>query len=214
MSREGRERLRASSPSACCPVGSLWRPRISARNVCDPRTDRAMRLSNRLARLSHPLVLALLLAAFTSWTVEGQAAPRADAPATSRRAADALGPRERAVLAALKTFEDAVLAGDTVTLKRVWADEYTFINARGTLVTRAQRLANFASRATEVAEALNRREITVRVYGDNAVVRQLFTLRGRYSGRVTDTEVWCSFVWVWRAGRWQMVANQLTPVVA
>jgi len=173
-----------------------------------------MRLCNRLARLSLPLLVAVLLATFTAGTVGGQAAPRADAPATSRGAANTHGPRERSVLAALKTFEDAVVVGDTVTLKRVWADEYTFINARGTLVTRAQRLANFASGATDVAEALNRRDITVRVYGDNATVRQLFTLRGRYSGRVTDTEVWCSFVWVWRAGRWQMVANQLTPVVA
>ena len=117
-------------------------------------------------------------------------------------------------MAALKTYEDAVLAGDTVTLKRIWADEYTFINARGMLVTRAQRLANFASRATEVAQALNRREIIVQVYGDNATVRQLFTLRGRYSGKVLDSEVRCSFVWVWRAGRWQMVFNQLTPVVS
>jgi hypothetical protein len=29
-----------------------------------------------------------------------------------------------------------------------------------------------------------------------------------------DSEVRCSFVWVWRAGRWQMVFNQLTPVAA
>ena len=169
-----------------------------------------MRPSDHFAHPSRSLVFALLLATFTAQSVQAQ---RADAPATSR-GANPLGPRERSVLAALKTFEDAVLVGDTVTLKRVWADEYTFINARGTLVTRAQRLANFASRATEVAEALNRREITVQVYGDNAVVRQLFTLRGRYSGRVLDTEVRCSFVWVWRAGRWQMVFNQLTPVVA
>ena len=118
------------------------------------------------------------------------------------------------MLSAHDAFEAAVLAGDTVTLKRIWTEDYTFVNARGTLVTRAQRLANFASGATEVAEALNRREITVQVYGDAAVVRQLFTLRGRYSGRVLDTEVRCTFVWLWRAGRWQMVTNQLTPVAA
>jgi ketosteroid isomerase-like protein len=173
-----------------------------------------MRISNRVARLSLPLGLVMLLTTFAAGRVEAQSTARPGAPAPSRGAAQPLGPRERSVLAALKSYEDAVLAGDTVTLKRIWADEYTFINARGTLVTRAQRLANFASRATEVAEALNRREIIVQIYGDNATVRQLFTLRGRYSGKVLDSEVRCSFVWVWRAGRWQMVFNQLTPVVS
>jgi hypothetical protein len=32
--------------------------------------------------------------------------------------------------------------------------------------------------------------------------------------KMLDSEVRCSFVWVWRAGRWQMVFNQLTPVAA
>ena len=173
-----------------------------------------MRLTRHLARPSRPLVVALLIATFTAGTAAAQSAPRADAPAASQGAARAHGPRERQVLASHNAYEAAVLAGDTVTLKRLWAEDYTFVNARGLLVTRAQRLANFASGATEVAEALNRREITVKVYGDMAVLRQLFTLRGRYSGRLLDTEVRCTFVWLWRAGRWQMVTNQLTPVAA
>lgn len=167
-----------------------------------------MSFPNQRSRLSIPLGLVLLVATLSAGSARAQSAT------TPRGAAQAQGPRERSVLAALKTYEDAVLAGDTVTLKRIWADEYTFINARGTLVTRSQRLANFASRATEVAQALNQRDIVVHVYGDNATVRQLFTLRGRYSGKVLDSEVRCSFVWVWRAGRWQMVFNQLTTVAS
>jgi ketosteroid isomerase-like protein len=122
------------------------------------------------------------------------------------------GPREQSVLDALKAYEKAILASDTVTLKKIWAEDYTFINAQGTIATRAQRLANFASGATNVADAQNQRDITVRVYGDNAVVQQIFTLHGTFGGRETNTEVRCTFVWVWRAGRWQMVANQLTAV--
>jgi hypothetical protein len=93
-----------------------------------------------------------------------------------------------------------------------YADAYTFINAQGVLATCERRLANFRSGATNVVEALNQREITARVYGDNAVVQQRFTLRGRFGGRETDTKVRCTFVWLWRAGRWQLVADQLTPV--
>lgn len=121
-------------------------------------------------------------------------------------------PRERSVLDALRRYEAAILASDTVALKQLWAEDYTFVTAQGAIFTRAQRLANFASGATSVAEALDQRDIVVRVAGDQAVVRQLFTLRGRFGGQVTDTEVRCTFVWRWRGGRWQMVANQLTPV--
>jgi ketosteroid isomerase-like protein len=132
------------------------------------------------------------------------------APATSF----AQNARERAVLTALADYERAVLAGDTVTLKRIWADDYTFVNARGVLVTRAQRLANFRTGATDVVNATNKRQVTVQVFGDVAVLRQLFTLHGRYSGKETNTDVWCTFVWVWRGGRWRMATNQLTAVAS
>lgn len=162
-------------------------------------------------RVAARVVLPLALAAAAPFAAHAQPASRgAAAPATSH----ASGPREQGVLDALRTYERAILASDTVTLKRIWADEYTFVNAQGVLTTRAQRLANFRSGATNVAEAVNQREITVRVNGDGAVVQQLFTLRGRFGGQETNTEVRCTFVWVWRAGRWQMVANQLTPVAS
>jgi ketosteroid isomerase-like protein len=97
--------------------------------------------------------------------------------------------------------------------ERIWSEDYTFINPQGGLVTRAERLANLASGATNVVEGVNQREIVVRVYGDNAVVTQLFTLRGLFSGVVTDREVRGSFTWIKRAGRWQLVFNEITPVV-
>jgi len=136
-------------------------------------------------------------------------APALAAPA----AAQPLGARERSVLDALTAYERAVTAEDTVALKRIWSEDYTFINAQGAIATRAQRLANFASGATSIVEGINQREITVRVHGDHAVVHQLFTLRGRFGGQETDTEVRGMFAWVWRGGRWQLVANQLTPVL-
>ena len=80
-------------------------------------------------------------------------------------------------------------------------------------MTRAERLANLTSGATNVVEGVNQREIVVRVYGDNAVVTQLFTLRGLFSGVVTDREVRGSFTWIKRAGRWQLVFNEINPVV-
>jgi ketosteroid isomerase-like protein len=128
------------------------------------------------------------------------------------RAATRESPQAQDVIDALKAYEQAVVASDTVTLKQIWSDDYVFINPQGVLVTRAERLANFASGATNVVEGVNQREIRVRVYGDAAVLTQLFTLRGRFGGVETNTEVRGGFTWIKRAGRWQLVMNEITLV--
>jgi len=135
------------------------------------------------------------------------------AGAAFTRASDAEPPQERSVLAAMESYKQAVLAADVTELAQIWTEDYTFINPQGVLVPRAQRLANFASGNTNVAVIDDEREITVRVYGDMAVVQNLSTLHGTFSGQPTDTDLRGTFVWVRRHGRWQLVTNELTPVV-
>ena len=144
--------------------------------------------------------------------IDSSARPSLAQPLAAR-AGVALSPQQQAVLDAMAAFKQAVIDSDVVALERLWTDAYTFINAQGVLVTRAQRLANFASGATNVAVIDDEREITVRVYGDMAVVQNLSTLRGQFSGQPTDTDLRGTFVWIRRQGRWQLVTNQLTPVV-
>jgi len=121
-------------------------------------------------------------------------------------------PQERAVLAAMEDYKQAVLDSDVAALARIWADDYTFINPQGALVTRAERLANFASGNTNVGVIDDEREITVHVHGDGAVVQNLSTLRGTFSGQPTATDLRGTFVWIRLNGRWQLLTNQLTPV--
>ncbi len=134
------------------------------------------------------------------------------AGASFTRASDKESPQERAVLAAMETYKQAILAGDVAELAEMWSEDYTFINPQGAIVTKAQRLANFASGNTNVAIIDSERAITVRVYGDMAVVQNLSTLRGTFSGQPTATDLRGTFVWVRRDGRWRLVTNQLTPV--
>lgn len=133
----------------------------------------------------------------------------ADNPNASAR----VSPHEQGVLDAMVGLKAAIVASDTVALKRIWTDDYNFIDARGRVVTRAQRLVNFASGATDVAVIDNEREITVRVYGDMAIVQNLSTLRGQFSGQPTDTDLRGMFMWVRRDGRWRLLTNELTPVI-
>ena len=75
-----------------------------------------------------------------------------------------------------------------------------------------ERLANLGSGNTNVQIIDNEREITVRLYGDAAIVQNLSTLRGTFSGAPTDTDLRGTFVWMRRDGRWRLVTNQLTAV--
>jgi ketosteroid isomerase-like protein len=137
--------------------------------------------------------------------------PALTSPAAAPVQSDA-SPRERAVLAAMENFKQAILERDTAELGRIWTENYTFINPQGGLVTREQRLSNLGSGNTNVQIIEDEREITVRLFGNAAVVQNLSTLRGSFSGQPTDTDLRGTFVWVRRDGRWRLVTNQLTPV--
>jgi len=52
---------------------------------------------------------------------------------------------EQEVRAAIEQYRTALMKGDTAALERIWADDYTFINASGVIVTKAERLANLKS---------------------------------------------------------------------
>jgi ketosteroid isomerase-like protein len=137
--------------------------------------------------------------------------PAATSPAAARAGA-AASPREGAVLAAMEQYKQAILDSDTAALARIWAENYSFINPQGGLVTREQRLANIGSGSTNVQIIDDEREITVRLFGDAAIVQNLSTLHGSFSGQPTDTDLRGTFVWVRRGGRWRLVTNQLTAV--
>lgn len=171
-------------------------------------------------RLHLALTTAVALAASLSFAACGGGAddeptnpssPASDGP-TASRAGGASSSRERMVLAALEDYKQAILDRDTAELARIWTDNYTFVNPQGGLVTREERLANLGSGNTNVQVIDNEREITVRFFGNVAVVQNLSTLRGRFSGQPTDTDLRGTFVWVRRDGRWRLITNQLTAV--
>lgn len=97
--------------------------------------------------------------------------------------------------------------------ERFWAPEYTFVNQRGALVTRAQRIANLRTARTKFDTlAYDPRDERIRIYGDVAVHRTPVTISGRYSGREHHGMYRALIVWVRRSGQWQQVASQLTQV--
>ena len=81
----------------------------------------------------------------------------------------------------IEQYRTALTKKDTAALERIWADDYTFINASGTVVTKAQSAsANLKSGATSLDTIVTDPDMKIRVYGgDVAVAINRVTLKGR-----------------------------------
>jgi ketosteroid isomerase-like protein len=110
-------------------------------------------------------------------------------------------------------YSAALTKRDTAALERIWADDYTFVNATGAVLTKAERLANAKSGATNLETITPAGDQKIRFYGsDVAVVIERFTLKGQYSGKATSGDFQESAVWVKRSSGWQLACNQITPI--
>jgi ketosteroid isomerase-like protein len=122
---------------------------------------------------------------------------------------------EQEVRQMIEQYRTALMKGDTAALDRMWADDYTFINASGAVVTKAERLANLKSGATNLGTIEMDPNMKIRVYGgDVAIAINQVTLKGQYSGKATSGQFQSSIVFAKMPTGWQLVCNQITPVTS
>src|SRR5438874_3351867 len=96
---------------------------------------------------------------------------------------------EQEVRAAIEQYRTALVKRDTAALERIWADDYTFINASGTVLTKAERLANAKSGATNLGTIESDPNMKIRVYGgDVAIAISRVTIKGRSEERRVGKE--------------------------
>lgn len=120
---------------------------------------------------------------------------------------------EQEVRAAIEEYRTALLKKDTAALERIWADDYTFINGAGAVLTKIERLANAKSGATNLGTIESDPNIKIRFYGgDVAIAISSVTLKGQYSGKATSGKFRSSLVWVKGQSGWQLACNQITPI--
>ena len=106
----------------------------------------------------------------------------------------------------------AAVKADTATLERMTADDYTFINRRGQLLTKADTMSRLKSGDIKLT-ANDVSDLKVRVYGNTAVVNGRVDVKGTMAGKDSSGPVLFTRVYVKKDGRWQSVAFQQTPIV-
>jgi ketosteroid isomerase-like protein len=113
---------------------------------------------------------------------------------------------------AIRHYREALKAKDLSALDAIWADDYVFVNGRGQLRTKADRIAEIRSGASSIDSITHEEEPTVRMHGKTTLVLSRVTIVGRYSGRKVAHDFRSLHVWINEKGGWRLVFNQLTPV--
>jgi hypothetical protein len=85
-------------------------------------------------------------------------------------------------------------------------------NGRGMFLSKGDRLNNIKTGATELA-SIKETDRAVRFYGnDTAIITGKVILKAKYSGQSSTGDYRYINVWIKQGDRWQLAANQITPI--
>jgi ketosteroid isomerase-like protein len=104
---------------------------------------------------------------------------------------------------------EALLKADTAALSRMMATEFIEVSRLGAVRTGADNLRDIGSGVLKLT-TVKYDSLTVRIYGDVAVLRGIADNTGTFRGFPFSGKIRYTRVFVKRDGRWQAVAMQQT----
>jgi hypothetical protein len=113
---------------------------------------------------------------------------------------------EKYILESSKQWADSVATGDTAALERILADDFVGVDPQGNVYDKATMLAN--TREAPKYFASNKiGRVTVRFFGSTAVAQGEESWVRHRGEQLRGRFVWTD-TWVYRLGKWQIVAAQ------
>jgi len=125
-------------------------------------------------------------------------------------------PAESVVEGIRKLDEERIQAqiqADVAALDRIYADDFIGIGPSGTVRTKPQVLADFTSNDLKF-QSIATDDVRFRVYGNTVVETGRSTMVGQDKGKVVPPDNRFTRVWVRRQGRWRLVANHYSTLIA
>src|SRR5204862_7684231 len=128
--------------------------------------------------------------------------------ARSRGWAKAPSATEQEIIKLEQTVTDAQFKKDRAALERLLADDYLYTHSNGSVLNKAQEIAESMSGDVQWTDA-KFADLKLRIFGDVAVLTGRQTIQGAAKGyvpgprRITD-------IFVRRNGRWQWLGGQAT----
>ena len=157
------------------------------------------------------LVISVLIAATSSFAL-GQTEPKK--PDQSKPVGEKVATAASAEQAVRQLFDELVTAyakNDAAAPARILADDFTFTNPFGEVMTKEQRIGEIKPGGI-MFDSYSVDDVNVRVYGDTAVVTNQATLAGKRGDQVISGQYRVTSVFVKKGDRWQVVAAQSTRV--
>ena len=108
-----------------------------------------------------------------------------------------------------RDFAAAVLSNDVDAIGKFLTDDWAIVDADGGVIDKGHFLSVIKS-GTLVHEEMELDDMTVRAYGDSAVVTTITSAKGNFAGQKFTTRERATDFFVKRDGRWQCVFSQLT----
>jgi ketosteroid isomerase-like protein len=119
---------------------------------------------------------------------------------------------ENEVLKVEQARDQALQQRDVALLDRIYSDQLVFVNTRGQLFTKAQRLADLGAGKVEYF-SYNQEGYAYHVYGDTVVMTGQTSSVVKFQGRVNKIPRQFTNIYVKIGGQWRLVAHQATPIV-
>lgn len=108
-------------------------------------------------------------------------------------------------------FQRAVGAKDVAAVAKFLADDYILVTASSRIMTKQELLKEIAP-AGLTWEMNASREVSVRVYGDTAIVTALLEQKGIDNNERFDSPVRYTDTWLREDGTWRQIAAHASPV--
>ena len=108
-----------------------------------------------------------------------------------------------------RDFAAAVLSNDADAIGKFLTDDWAIVDADGGVIDKTRFLSVIKS-GTLVHEEMELDDLTVRAYGNSAVVTTVTSTKGKFAGKEFTNQDRATDFFVKRDGRWQCVFSQLT----
>jgi len=108
-----------------------------------------------------------------------------------------------------KDFAHAIVNNDAEAIAQFLADEWVIVDPDGGIIDRTPFLGVIKA-GTLTHQKMESDDVTVRIYGNSAIVTGLTTSEGKFMGQAFTTHERTTDVFVNQRGQWQCVFTQLT----
>jgi hypothetical protein len=124
--------------------------------------------------------------------------------------------KEKSIIQAIKKLDgeriQAQIDADTLTLNRIYADNFIGVGPSGTVRTKPQVISDFTLGGLKF-QSITTDDVLIRVYGNTAVETGRSTMIGQDNNKVVPRDNRFTRVWVKQHGSWKLVANHYSLLI-